>query len=61
MDAAKVAGGFEGSEVTADRLCGDAESVCKVRDADPPTLGDELGDQLLALLGEHIPSIAYKL
>ena len=61
VHAAKVAGGFEGSKVAADGLRRNAESIRKVSDADPSTLGDELGDQLLALLGKHIPSIAYKL
>ena len=59
MDAAHGAGGFEGGEVAADGFGGDAEALGEVGHAGAAAGGNEPGDLLLALLGEHVPSIAY--
>ncbi len=58
VDAAHGAGGFECGEVAADGFGGDAEALRQHGHADPAGAGYKLGDLLLALLGEHVPSIA---
>ena len=58
VDPAHTAGGFEGGEVPADGLGGDAETLGEVRDAGPAAGSDEPNDQLLAFFGEHWLSLA---
>jgi hypothetical protein len=58
MDTADSACCFEGGEVAADGFGGDAEALSQHGHADPAGAGNKLGNLLLALLGEHIPSVA---
>jgi hypothetical protein len=58
VDAADCPGIFQGGEVAADGFGGDAEELSQEGHTDPAAAGNKLGNLLLALLGEHIPSIA---
>ena len=58
VDPAHGAGDLQGGEVAADGFGGDAEALGEQGHADPAAAGDKLGDHLLALFGEHLPSIA---
>ncbi len=58
VDTADSAGGFQGGEIAADGFGGDAEALSQQGHADPAAAGDKLGNLLLALFGEHVPSIA---
>jgi hypothetical protein len=58
VDAADGACGLERGEVPADGFGGDAETLGQEGDADPAAAGDKLGNLLLTLFREHVPSVA---